>query len=298
MELVSLKPVTANKRKAVLQWLLLAFLVACVFGILWANRQLRAVAHYKRLGARFYYRRSVPSWPPYRPAVEVLRRTPLFRQVVGVDLTASKVRDADLDWLEYLAELERLNLAYTSITDAGLAHLYELENLGYVDLEGTRVTRQGVAALKSARPKLQIGTRKENRLVVPHLLLPRVAASAANRLRLWSVDFSDTRDLQGKRHPTAGDADVKRALKYLEGSKQLRDLILAGTDVTDAGLRDLEKLEPLERLDLSDTGVSDAGLLHLICLRNLKELNLRGTHVTDQGVQRLERTRPELTITR
>jgi hypothetical protein len=69
---------------------------------------------------------------------------------------------------------------------------------------------------------------------------------------------------------------------------QLYDLNLAGTKVTDEGLKALDNMTNLHRLHLEKTAVTDAGLAHLKNLSNLEYLNLYHTAVSDAGVEQLQ----------
>jgi hypothetical protein len=77
-------------------------------------------------------------------------------RVTGLDLSSTKVTDAELEHLKGLTHLRTLNLGSTSITDAGLAHLKSLTKLTELDLSSTKVTDVGVAELKKALPKVAI----------------------------------------------------------------------------------------------------------------------------------------------
>ena len=55
-----------------------------------------------------------------------------------------------------------------------------------------------------------------------------------------------------------------------------------------AGLRNLEQLQ------LNDTVITDAGLVHLQNMSNLTSLNVNDTYVTEEGVQELFRTLPKI----
>ena len=88
------------------------------------------------------------------------------------------------------------------------------------------------------------------------------------------VDFS----LAGEK---AGDASLD-LLKPV--AAQVARLNLAGTPVTDAGLKKLAILVNLRRLHLERTGVGDGGLAHVAKLGELRYLNLYKTKVTDKGV--------------
>ena len=68
--------------------------------------------------------------------------------LVALGLGGTKIKDADLAYIEGLTNLNRLNLENTSVTDAGLVHLKGLVNLNYLNLYGTTVTDVGLEQLK------------------------------------------------------------------------------------------------------------------------------------------------------
>ena len=74
-------------------------------------------------------------------------------------------------------------------------------------------------------------------------------------------------------------------LAPLKALKNLRELNLSWTHVTDAGLKQLEEdLPQLQSLYLRGLYLSDAGLVHLRGLKNLRTLYLSGQPVTDAGL--------------
>jgi hypothetical protein len=94
-------------------------------------------------------------------------------------------------------------------------------------------------------------------------------------------------------------------LQTVSNIKQLKDLILIGTGVTDNGLRYLQTMQNLESLKIScttlndtvsSTAVSDKGLAYLTELRNLKSLTLTNTRVTAEGVRKLQQALPNCKI--
>lgn len=72
------------------------------------------------------------------------------------------------------------------------------------------------------------------------------------------------------------------------GAPGVRDLSVAQSQVTDAGLVHLKGLRRLNRLRLNDTEITDAGLAHLADLTRLEHLGLSGTQVTDAGLAHLD----------
>jgi len=63
-------------------------------------------------------------------------------------------------------------------------------------------------------------------------------------------------------------------LKELVALKQLQVLDLDGTKISDAGMRELSHLKSLQILDLGDTTVGDAGMRDLAHVQSLQVLNL------------------------
>ena len=89
-------------------------------------------------------------------------------------------------------------------------------------------------------------------------------------------------------------------LPPLAALPKLKEIYLAGTQITDAGLRNLARATQLKTLALSlrvggfespslTCQVTDAGLAHLSGLKGLEELHIDGTQITDAGLAHLRR---------
>lgn len=85
-------------------------------------------------------------------------------------------------------------------------------------------------------------------------------------------------------------------LQHLAAFPHLSGLSLAGTAVTDQGLRHIKKLRTLEALTLAETAVTDEGLVELVGLKKLRSLDVRITGVTAAGANVLGRFLPELEV--
>jgi hypothetical protein len=96
----------------------------------------------------------------------------------------------------------------------------------------------------------------------------------------------------------AGTKVTDAGLKSLCGLPALQSLSLRDTEVTDAGLANLRGLTALQCLGLSWTQVTDAGLEGLRGLTALKVLSLYDTRVTDAGVKRLQQALPDCDLQR
>jgi len=77
-------------------------------------------------------------------------------------------------------------------------------------------------------------------------------------------------------------------LTHLQGLTHLRKLTLEDTWVSDEGLAHIKGMAQLSVLHLNNTQVSDAGLVHLESLAQLQWLNLDNTQVSDAGLVHLQ----------
>jgi len=223
-------------------------------------------------------------------------------EVTGVNLSGSRVADADLEHLKELSQLQALALNGTGITDAGLAHLRGLSQLRGIYLPGTRITGAGLAHLKglSQLELLDLSATRVTDAALAHLKgLSRLREVYLGATRVTDAGLAHLKvlsQLQALELSGAGISDV--GLEHLEGLSQLRELYLGGTGITDAGLAHLEGLSQLRVLHLGHTGITDAGLAHLEGLSQLEVLDLRDTGITDAGLADLKAKRPDMTIAR
>ena len=77
-------------------------------------------------------------------------------QLTALSLAGTEIGDAGLVHLKGLTRLTSLNLTGTRVTDASLAVIRGLPKLQFVGLNGTQVTHEGVVALTTFRPGLDI----------------------------------------------------------------------------------------------------------------------------------------------
>lgn len=84
-------------------------------------------------------------------------------------------------------------------------------------------------------------------------------------------------------NPRADD----QLLKLVSQFRELTDLSLEGTNITDAGIMHLKDLKKLEWLNLYRTNVGDPSLATLSTIKSLKHLPIGETNVTDKGLEHL-----------
>ena len=77
------------------------------------------------------------------------------------------------------------------------------------------------------------------------------------------------------------------AISASKVSRELRQLLVGRTKITDAGLKSIAGLPRLYLLEMSGTAVTDAGIAQLGAMERLKVLRFRSTAVTDQGMASL-----------
>jgi hypothetical protein len=78
-----------------------------------------------------------------------------------------------------------------------------------------------------------------------------------------------------------------QSMVHLAKLKQLEELSLAHTRISNKGLKNLSNL-PLRGLNLTNTNIDSAGLIEIAKLKKLGYLNLSDTDVDDQGLRLLE----------
>jgi len=87
-------------------------------------------------------------------------------------------------------------------------------------------------------------------------------------------------------------------LKHLTSLPDVAELnIQDAPAITDAGIACLNQLRNLEDVYLDGTAVSDSGLLDLAGLPKLKIIDVANTHVTPEGVRKFRALRPDVSIT-
>lgn len=106
-----------------------------------------------------------------------------------------------------------------------------------------------------------------------------------------SVDdkLAHLRELPGPHVLVLAKSQVTDAgLANLAGQSSIHALVLSQTRVTDKGLAELKGLTELSELTLDETPVTDAGLKSLGGLAKLEYLSLKGTGVSDAGLADLK----------
>jgi hypothetical protein len=126
------------------------------------------------------------------------------RDVVAINLVATKVTDDDLKSLGVFPNLQALHLHHTSISDAGLANLKDLKHLNTLDVFDTRVTDAGLEHLAEWMPHLEELEVSDTRI------------TDAGLRPLKELKYLRRLGMQNTRVTAAGIDDLHRALPGLE----------------------------------------------------------------------------------
>ncbi len=191
-----------------------------------------------------------------------------LRELREIDLNQTAVSNAAAFWLGNTPLLERANFSNTAMAGPALAMLLRAPKLKHLDLAGTNLPSTD---LEQLRRKSDWRSLSLDGLSVDDSLVEAIVTSSPD---LESLNLSGTK---------VTDA----TMKVLGTLAHLRQLRLANTAITDAGLRELSPNNKWDWLDLTKTEVSDESCAVLADMKDLRILGLVGTRVTINGLRKL-----------
>jgi Leucine-rich repeat (LRR) protein len=221
--------------------------------------------------------------------------------VVSINLSETKLREADLQFLAALASLRELRLVNLPVSDATLKRLAGHGKLEVLDLSGTRVTGAGLADLATSAELKQLllaNTQIDQKHLQALAAFPKLevlSLAAAKSVgdpglaHIEKLTALKSLDLRGSK---VGDAGMVRLARLTE----LEQLDLEGTAVTSAGIGKLAGLVRLRRINLAQTAVGDDVTATLAQLKQLKSINLARTTVSAESIRQLQAALPGCAI--
>ncbi len=147
-----------------------------------------------------------------------------WHQLYSLSLLGTQFGDEDVQRIQGLTNLERLDLSRTNITDAGLEGLLSLQNLSSLQLHGTQISDAGLVHLKKLTN-------------LKYLDLSDTEIKDAGLAQLRSLRNLESLRLARTKVSHAG-------LQYLKHLEKLKYLDLEATGVTTSGAANLEKSLP------------------------------------------------------
>nr|HEX4318315.1 hypothetical protein [Kofleriaceae bacterium] len=178
-------------------------------------------------------------------------------------LIGAEPGDAELAWLAKAAAAREVSVDGAPIHDALVRELLALPQLTTLRIAGSKITRAGAAAI-AARGGL------EDVDLAKTAVDDASAAALLARGELRAARFDDTR---------LTDAALAGGLH-----RELTELYLARTRVTDAGLAVLDDAPDLVALGLAELPITDATLQHVAHHAALRTLVLDGTRGSQHGL--------------
>ena len=215
-----------------------------------------------------------------------------FADIRKLELSSSQITDAGLVHLKSLQQLQTLFLLSQKITDAGLVHLKSLQQLQELILLSPEITDAGLVHLKSLQQlqELFLGSPQIMDAGLVHFKslqqLQKLSLVCSQITDAGLVHFKSLQQLQklSLSCPQITDA----GLVHLKSLQQLQELSLFSSEIMGAGLVHLKSLQQLQELSLGSSQITDAGLVHLKSLQQLQTLSLFCPQITDAGLVHLK----------
>ncbi|CAN5613194.1 hypothetical protein BH11CYA1_BH11CYA1_33520 [soil metagenome] len=172
-----------------------------------------------------------------------------------------------------------ITLKWGDIDDGGMAAIYRIAGLRNLSITACDYITPNVFALLGDAKRL-VTLQMENGKADGHFF-------TKNPPNEWLSEFSfnGMRAFNSNRKPKIVHTDL--IAHQLSSCRQLKVLILEGTDISDAGIKPLTKLPHLERLVLTKGNITDAALPLFVQLKRLRDLDVNGTKISRTGMERL-----------
>ena len=207
-----------------------------------------------------------------------------MKHLKALDVSFSRVNDDGFDALATLEELQELHIGGDKMSGLALPLLRLLPALKHLDVNGSQRTDSGRWGLmltdvnvESIAALTQLETLEMGGANVSDVGM-KALASLAN---LHSLDLSRMEITAQGLEPITKMAKLRR-LNLWQCAR-----------IDDKAAPFLLQLKNLEELDLGDTAISDAILDQLQKHARLKVLAVSGTNVTAEGLDRFRRARPD-----
>ena len=183
--------------------------------------------------------------------------------------------DTLLAHLKNFSHLKQLDLSGSLYSPSerdgtGVQHIAHLANIETVDLNFTATSDAGLESIKVFQELRKLHLRGCENITDNAIIHLSEIAHLQNLILPYQI----------------GD----QGLAHLKGLREMQDLVLSSTQITDAGLVHVQEMVELHTLQLNGCeNLTDTGIVHLSGLKNLQVLNLNATQITDAGLPHLAR---------
>ncbi len=186
-----------------------------------------------------------------------------WKRLRRLNLRGTKITDTTLAHLAGIPSLESLDVGFAQITVSGLELLGNLTSLKELTIGGNKLTDNGLQFLKQ----------------VPNLTYLDLSGSQRTDSGLWFVSLTEP------------------GTEAIATLKHLKELRLAGTQVSTRSLQKLATLDKLERLSLQRTKrIGDDAIPQLSSWKSLRQVDLKESAGTKEGIASLRTAKPDCKI--
>ncbi len=190
-------------------------------------------------------------------------------------------------------------LAETPIKDEDLKNLQGLTSIGILSLEGTGIDGSGLKFLVGIRPiNLHAAKTKLNDAAMSFVA---DFADGATVIALSHTVISDVGLAKLKWLPTHlyinDTAITDMGVAHLASAPRSPQVLgIARTQITDAGLAQVAKMKNLQDIHMSGTRISDAGLMVLVVIPRLARIDVEETDVTPECIVQFLKIKPDCVV--
>lgn len=226
------------------------------------------------------------------------------RDIESLSLAGARLSPEQLDLISKYPNLHTLNLSGNYLSNQDLVSVASNKNIKVLDLSGSAFDNQGAEVLGSMQSL-------ESLKVDSYKLTDDFTKTIAGMPNLKSLSFdrhTDTAEslaniqqtnLTSLKPPLIFDsAEADKAAGYMSNMKNLKELNLSSTRMTDSGMEKLSQNSSIEKLNLSSSfELTGKSIDYLSRMSNLKELNLSyASKLRPSDIQRLQKALPDTII--
>jgi internalin A len=216
-------------------------------------------------------------------------------------LSGAPFNDENIHYVTRLANLRKLSLEYSAVTDRGLEYIGKLTALRSLNLRGAKITGRGLFYLTDLPVLEELGHLDSHEIgdngmpALAKMVSLRAVALKSNKITDHGIkELSKSSSITGL--GLEGTSITDAGLKDLAQLPSLKTLNITGGDISGAGLRHFKNAKTLEQLWLQDVDIGDQDVASLKDITSLKKLYLLGTSVTPNGIDQIQRARPDLKV--
>jgi len=209
----------------------------------------------------------------------------LFDGVEEVSLEGAAIDGSGLKYLSGL-DIVVLNLSGTRVEDANLGYLRDLKSLHQLELQGTTITGAGLKELKGVRNLRRLSLIDCGALKDADLAYIKDTSLSQLDLSRTKITDAGLRELSTATHIT--DLHLDRTPVTIEGLKTLQHLKLRALQVNNCPNLNGEVLAliarswpDIEYIGISYIPVSQEQFMHIAACKNLKHMAALDSHLTD-----------------